>query len=194
MAKRALIIVDVQNDFCPGGSLAVPNGDAIIPVIEAWAKQFHDAGDVVVTTQDAHPRDHISFHERGGMWPPHCVVGTPGFLLHPALTLPPETAAFHKGFLRDQDAYSGFEGVLASPSHATRSATSLEEHLRAQHVDTVYVAGLATDYCVRATVLDALKAGFATHVLVDGVRGVDVNAGDSARALDEMAEKGARLI
>lgn len=190
MGREALVIVDLQNDFCPGGALAVDQGDQVVPVIQAWVDQFQRDGRCVVTTQDAHPPHHISFHERGGPWPPHCVVGTPGFELHPGLTLAPHPQ-FHKGSDPDIDAYSGFEGTLANPGEEPQT---LEQYLRAHAIDTLYVAGLATDYCVRATVLDAIEKGFHTTVLVDGVRGVDVNPGDSRRALDEMAQKGARLL
>lgn len=190
MAKRALIIVDLQNDFCPGGALAVRDGSHIVPVVQRWVDAFHAAGDLIVATQDAHPPHHISFRERGGPWPPHCVKGTPGFALHPDLRLPLNTPYFHKGIAPDQDAYSGFDGVWSAPGKPPQGLASF---LRDHGVEELYVAGLATDYCVRATVLDALREGFLTTVLVDAVRGVDVTAGDSARALDEMRRQGARL-
>ncbi len=193
MGQQAFIIVDLQNDFCPGGSLAVPEGDRVIPVIQDWASRFQRQGKLVITTQDAHPADHISFRERGGPWPPHCVTGTHGFELHQDLHLLPHPA-FHKGYLRDVDAYSGFEGTLVAPDGTlSNPPVSLGEYLRRENVDTLYLAGLATDYCVRATVLDALKLGFATTVLVDGVRGVNVNPNDSEKALNEMAQSGATV-
>jgi nicotinamidase/pyrazinamidase len=193
MACEALIIVDVQNDFCPGGALAVPNGDQVIGAIESWvATRSSDL--IVVTTQDAHPPDHVSFHARGGPWPSHCVVGTWGFERHPALRIVPN-AQFYKGFNRDVDAYSGFEGRLgSSPSMAATNTVSLADFLRQQDAVDLYVAGLATDYCVKATVLDALALGFPTTVLLGGVRGVDVHPGDSQAALDEMARRGARFL
>lgn len=193
MAHEALIIVDVQNDFCPGGSLAVPDGDRVIPVIQQWVDRFQQQGHAIITTQDAHPSDHMSFRERGGPWPPHCVVGTRGFDLHPGLNLPPH-AVVHKGYERDHDAYSGFEGTVQWLSTELPEPVSLQDYLRSEGVDTVYVAGLATDYCVKATVLDALKAGFDTAVIADGVRGVDVQPGDSEKALAEMVRRGARLV
>ncbi len=189
MEHPALMIVDVQNDFCPGGALAVPEGDQIIPIVRAWAEDFFRQGYPIVTTQDNHPPHHISFGERGGPWPPHCVQGTLGFALHPALQLPPHAVCL-KGEDPDQDAYSGFEGLVEGPEG---NREPLASFLHRASVDTVYVAGLATDYCVKATVLDALKAGFRTIVLRDAVRGVDVNAGDSARALEEMAGQGAEI-
>jgi nicotinamidase/pyrazinamidase len=189
MTRDALIIVDLQQDFCPGGALAVPHGDAIIPVVQEWVNRFADNRQLIVTTQDAHPPDHISFLERGGPWPPHCIVNTPGYLLHPALQLPPGHARFLKGQDRDREAYSGFDGVSAD-----ESALSLADYLRSQSIDRLYIVGLATDYCVRATTLDALAAGFETVVIKNGVRGVDVSPGDSERALAEMAAKGAQLL
>jgi nicotinamidase/pyrazinamidase len=186
MSQVAFIIVDVQNDFCPGGSLAVPNGDRVIPFINEWAARVYEKGGVVATTQDSHPPNHISFRERGGPWPPHCVPGTSGFTLHPNLSLPPH-AEFIKGYLPDVDAYSGFEAI------STEDGTPLEDFLRHHGVTEVWVAGLATDYCVKATVLDALALDFATTVLLDGVRGVNIQAEDSTRALEEMAQHGAQL-
>ena len=189
--KDALIIVDLQNDFCPGGSLAVPDGDAVIPIIQRWIDRFRREKKEIVATQDAHPPDHMSFASRGGPWPPHCVPGTWGFHIHPELILPPDVPFFHKGTDPRQDAYSGFEGHLARSGQAP---LSLSRYLKRQGVTRVYVAGLATDYCVRATVLDALKEGFDTTVIIDGIRGVDVQPGDSKRALQEMEQNGARLV
>lgn len=188
MSQTAFILVDVQNDFCPGGSLAVPDGDQIIPVVNQWARHVYDQGGVIVTTQDSHPPNHISFRDRGGPWPPHCVVGTDGFSLHPGLSLPPHTP-FIKGFLPDVDAYSGFEGIMAGGG----DVMPLETFLRKSGVAALWVAGLATDYCVKATVLDALRLGFRTTVLQDGVRGVNLEAHDSLHALEEMARHGAIL-
>lgn len=193
MGQEALIIVDLQNDFCPGGSLAVPQGDQVVSVIQDWAERFQRQNKCVITTQDAHPPDHVSFRDRGGPWPPHCVVGTRGFELHPDLKLAAHPR-FHKGFLRDVDAYSGFEGRLVQDQSTDHDAPSLEQYLRQQNIDTLYVGGLATDYCVRATVLDALKRRFTTTVLLDAVRGVNVNPSDSDKALEDMQRHGARLL
>ena len=189
MGQEALIIVDVQNDFCPGGSLAVFEGDQVVPVLNEWAERFSKQGKWIITTQDAHPLDHISFREQGGPWPAHCVKDTWGFQLHPDLKLPSH-AEFYKGYLRKVDAYSGFEGtrVHAEPT------TSLEEFLRENKIDTLYVGGLATDYCIKATVLDALILGFSTYVIVEGVRGVNLKPDDGQKALQEMRGKGARLL
>jgi nicotinamidase/pyrazinamidase len=176
----ALILVDIQNDFCPGGALAVPEGDRVVPVANRLMPYFP----VVVTTQDWHPPNHCSFREQGGPWPPHCVQHTRGAELHPNLERAYITDQVRKGFLPEKDAYSGFEGVDAQ-------GRSLEQLLREKGVREVYVAGLATDYCVRATVLDALRLGFKTHAVADGMRGVNVHPGDDERALREMKEAGA---
>ncbi len=189
MGHDALIIVDVQNDFCPGGSLAVLEGDQVIPVLQEWVNRFAKQGHLIVTTQDAHPPGHISFLEQGGPWPPHCVKDTWGFEVHPGLKLPSH-AAFYKGYLPDVDAYSGFEGTLV-PAPEPRS---LEEFLRRNDVNTLYIGGLATDYCVKATVLDALKRGFSTRVIVEGVRGVNLHAQDSQEALKAIRKQGAQLL
>lgn len=193
MAREALIIVDVQRDFCPGGALPVPEGDQVIEAIEAWLAT-RSSKLLVITTQDAHPPDHVSFHSRGGPWPSHCVQNTWGFELHPRLKIVPD-AQFYKGFQRDIDAYSGFEGRLVSTSPNSLGDTlALADFLRQHRVQALYIAGLATDYCVRATVLDALKLGFSTTVLRDAVRGVDVHRGDSLAALAEMARQGAQFL
>jgi nicotinamidase/pyrazinamidase len=176
--KPALLVVDVQNDFCPpSGSLAVPRGDEVVPVINQLAGHF----EVVVTTQCWHPANHCSFVAQGGPWPPHCVAGTAGAELYPGLKL----AAAHrvlKGKLAEKDAYSGFDD------------TDLLAWLRDQQVDTVFVSGLATDYCVRATVLDARKAGLHAFAVTDACRGVEVRPGDSERAWKDMLDAGARLV
>lgn len=155
-ARDALIIVDLQNDFCPGGALAVGEGDAVVPVINDLARQFG----TVAATQDWHPRDHRSFTEQGGTWPVHCVAGTAGAELHPALDRTPIDLYIRKATTPDAEAYSGFDG------------TDLAEQLRQRGVERVYVAGLALDYCVDATALDARKAGFETYVVSDATRAV----------------------
>jgi nicotinamidase/pyrazinamidase len=174
---RALIIVDFQNDFTPGGALAVPDGDAIAPRVNELAASGDF--DLVVATRDWHPPDHGSFTERGGIWPIHCVAGTPGAELHPALDAARVDVVIDKGQDPQTEGYSGFQG------------TRLGELLRERDVDDVVIVGLATDYCVRNTALDALRAGLRVRVDERAVRGVDVEAGDSARALDELRAAGA---
>jgi nicotinamidase/pyrazinamidase len=177
---RALVIVDFQNDFTPPeGALAVPDGDAIAERLNELGRS--DDFDLVVATRDWHPPDHGSFTERGGPWPVHCVRDTPGAQLHPALDASLVDATVDKGQDPETEGYSGFEG------------TRLEDLLREHRIDQVTIAGLATDYCVKNTALDALRAGFRVTVETNAVRGVDVQPGDSERALDELREAGAAL-
>ena len=177
----ALIVVDVQKDFLPGGALAVPDGDAVIPALNRYARRFEGRGLPVFATRDWHPPDHSSFRQRGGPWPPHCVASSPGAELAPTLTLPPGVEIISKATLPGVDAYSGFEG------------TGLATRLRERGCRRVFIGGLATDYCVRATALDALKQGFEVVVLEDAVRPVEARRGDGARALAELVAQGAQL-
>jgi nicotinamidase/pyrazinamidase len=176
----ALIVVDVQNDFLPGGSLAVAQGDAVVPPLNRLMAAFDGAGLPVVATRDWHPEDHISFAAQGGPWPVHCVAGGPGAAFGPDLELPPGAVVVSKAERADRDAYSGFEG------------TGLGERLRGLEVQRVFVGGLATDYCVLNTVLDARRLGFEVVLLTDAVRAVDVAPEDGARAIAQMVEAGAR--
>jgi nicotinamidase/pyrazinamidase len=180
----ALIVVDVQNDFCSGGSLAVPDGDEVVPVLNEYMARATDAGIPIFATRDWHPEHTRHFVTEGGPWPPHCIQGTHGAEFHQALRLPPGTAVVSTGMSADENGYSGFDGVLPD-------GQSLADALHARGVRHVYVGGLATDYCVRATVLDALKSGFAASVLIDASRAVNVQPGDGERALNEMLEAGA---
>jgi len=182
MGKIALIIVDVQNDFCPGGSLAVPRGDEVVPVINDLIQRFREKAQLIVATRDWHPEEHCSFRLQGGPWPPHCIRGTEGARFHHDLNLDEQVLIISKGTQPDREAYSGFEG------------TDLQEKLQKAGVDQVYVCGLATDYCVKATALDARQGGFKTTVVTDAIRGVDVKEGDSQRALGEMKGKGIDLL
>lgn len=180
--KSALILVDVQNDFCPGGALAVKEGDAVVPVLNRYIHLFSEAGAPIYATRDWHPADHISFAEQGGIWPAHCVRESEGAAFHPALALPDSATLISKAQRQDEEAYSGFVG------------TDLAAHLRAQGIERLYVGGLATDYCVKSTVLDALREGFDTTFLADGSRGVEVNLGDIAAAEAEMSAAGAPTL
>jgi nicotinamidase/pyrazinamidase len=178
--SRALVIVDFQNDFTPpDGALAVPDGDAIADRVNELARSGEF--DLVVATRDWHPPDHGSFAERGGPWPVHCVADTPGAQLHPGLDASRVDVIVDKGQDPDTEGYSGFEG------------TRLEELLREHGIDEVTVVGLATDYCVKNTALDALRAGLQVTVDTDAIRGVEVQPGDSERALDELREAGATV-
>jgi nicotinamidase/pyrazinamidase len=186
-AKAALLVVDVQNDFCPGGALGVEGGDTIIPTLNEYIRKFTAAGLPVYATRDWHPEKTTHFEQWGGPWPSHCVAGTKGAEFHPDLELTASMIVVSKGTRPDEDAYSAFQARDVE-------GTPLPKALRLSGVRDIYIGGLATDYCVRATVLDALKEGFRAAFLDDAVRGVDVNPGDSDRALEEMLHAGARAI
>lgn len=177
----ALIVVDMQNDFLPGGALAVPKGDEVIPVLNRCIEEFEHSGLPIFATRDWHPVEHCSFRDQGGPWPVHCVAGTHGAQLAASLRLPPDARIISKATRREPDAYSGFEG------------TDLAAQLRRIHCKRVFIGGLATDYCVRATALDALAEGFEAIVLEDAVRAVDVRPRDGRQALEEIAERGGRV-
>jgi nicotinamidase/pyrazinamidase len=173
----ALLIIDFQNDFTPGGALAVEGGDEIAEPIQRLAPRF----DTVVATRDWHPPDHASFETEGGPWPIHCVRGTPGAELHPAMTGIEVDKVVDVGRERDDEGYSGFEN------------SDLAEFLHERDVDRVAVCGLATDYCVRASTIDACREGFDVTLVEDAVRAVEVEPGDGERAIEDMEEAGARL-
>lgn len=175
----AVLVVDIQNDFCPGGALPVPEGDAVVPVINLYVKKFSEMGLHIYFTRDWHPLKHISFKTAGGIWPEHCVQHTHGAELHPGLIIPEEAIIIEKGTAPHKDAYSAFQGTI------------LETELRENGISTLFIGGLATDYCVRSTVLDALHAGFEVFFLSDASKGVEVHPGDSERAIDEMLKAGA---
>ncbi|MEN6586644.1 MAG: nicotinamidase [Sulfuricella sp.] len=176
----ALLIVDVQNDFLPGGSLGVAGGDEVVAPLARCIDVFHQHGQPIYATRDWHPADHCSFQAQGGPWPPHCVQGTPGAEFAPGLGLPAFAMIVSKASDSAKDAYSGFEG------------TNLAFQLTMYGVKRVFVGGLATDYCVLATVRDALKQGLQVYVLNDAIRAV--NPADGARAIAEMTDLGAHFI
>lgn len=171
----ALIVVDVQRDFCPGGALAVPDGDAVVP---GCNRALAAADWWTVATRDWHPPDHCSFAAQGGPWPAHCVAGTPGAAFHPDLDAARFRAIVDKATTPLAEAYSGFQG------------TDLATRLAERGIRRVFVCGLATDYCVKATALDARRAGLEVVLLTDAVRGVEVRPGDSAAALEAMRAAG----
>jgi nicotinamidase/pyrazinamidase len=193
---KALLLTDIQNDFLPGGALAVPRGDEVVPVANRLVSRY----ELVLATQDWHPADHGSFasQHRGRhvgdvidlhgldqlLWPDHCVQGTPGAEFARGLDTTGIDHVIPKGTDRDIDSYSGFF------DNARRKATGLESYLRQKRVDEVHVMGLATDYCVKFTVLDAVELGFRTVLITEGVRGVDLNEGDCERAIQEMRAAG----
>ena len=186
-APMALVIVDVQNDFCPGGTLAVPDGDRVVAPLSRLAKRFAAAGLPVFASRDWHPPDTSHFQLFGGPWPVHCVRDTPGAALHPGLHLPETAAVLSKGMDPAADGYSAFEGV-------SEAGLPLADILAANGVQHLCIGGLAIDYCVRATVLEAMARGFGVTLLVDAVAGVDLQPGDAERAIREMEAAGARLL
>jgi nicotinamidase/pyrazinamidase len=204
MLKKALILVDIQNDFCPGGALAVTGGDEVVVPANALAEEFAARGDLVVATQDAHPKDHGSFASQhpgaqvGDIvtladldqiaWPDHCVDGTSGADFHPALRCDLIRRVFKKGTDAGIDSYSGFF------DNDHKSATGLAAYLHENDIREVWVCGLATDYCVKATALDALGEGFATTVYAPACRAVDMTSGDGDAALDNLKAAGCTVV
>jgi nicotinamidase/pyrazinamidase len=184
--RDALLVVDVQRDFCPGGALGVGRGDEVVSVLNLYIERFRGAGAPVLATRDWHPPETRHFKAHGGVWPPHCVQGTVGAAFHPDLALPADAVVLSKGMDPDEDAYSGFQAEDAS---GMPFAAVLGE----RGIQRLYVGGLATDYCVRATVLDAAREGFEVVVLGDAIRAVDLEQGDGDRALAEMRAAGARV-
>ena len=186
MTKKALIVVDVQNDFCSGGALAVAEGDRIMPTVNVLVDAFKASGDIIVYTKDSHPEDHASFAKNhpDGIWPPHCVQGTAGEAFHPDLKV--EGEIFYKAFLTEKDSYSGFGGHQA----CQQDATSLNDYLQQNSVKDITVVGLALDYCVKSTAIDAQNLGFQTSVILDGTRAVNVNPGDAEKVIAELKAAG----
>lgn len=177
--KSALLVVDVQVDFCPGGALGVPGGTEILATINHYVRYFHGRGLPVIMSRDWHPAGHCSFKEQGGPWPVHCVQGSRGGQFHPDLIIPPGTSIISKATDQKREAYSAFDG------------TPLEQRLRDHGADTIFIAGLATDYCVKLTALDGLRLGFRIVVLEDAIRGIDATHGDIKRAIEDMRAAGA---
>ncbi len=180
--KSALLIVDVQNDFCPDGALAVPEGDAIIPVLNKYIKIFSS-----VASRDWHPKQTAHFKEFGGQWPPHCVQESRGACFHPMLRLSESTIILSKGMDPETDSYSAFQAVDSA-------GNDFAYLLKMFSIKELFVGGLATDYCVRWTVLDALKFGLRVFLLMDAIRGVNLREKDSEAAVEEMVNLGAKKI
>ena len=183
-SKDALIVVDVQNDFCPGGALAVKDGDQVIPALNRHIDKFTKAGLPIFATRDWHPANTSHFNTSGGPWPPHCIQGSKGAEFHPDLKLPPDTVIVSAGMGSDEDGYSGFLGI-------DDRGQKLADLLRQRRIERIFVGGLATDYCVKHTVLEGLKEGLKVVLLVDSVRGVNLTPGDSESAIEEMRHAGA---
>jgi nicotinamidase/pyrazinamidase len=183
----ALLLVDPQNDFCPGGSLGVAEGDQVMPVLSSWAAEAEQAGVPIFVSRDWHPERTTHFKEYGGVWPPHCVQGTFGAEFHPALRLPSSVVVVSKGMGESEDAYSAFQARDAD-------GVMLADLLRARGVQRVYVMGLATDYCVRATALGGLEHGLQVNVVRSGCRAVDLQPGDGHAALAAIQTAGGVLL
>lgn len=175
-ANRALLIVDVQNDFCQGGALGVKDGDNVVPVINSIIDKF----DIVISSQDWHPEESIHFRK----WPPHCIAGTHGADFHPGLKSDKISLKLRKGTDNVDDGYSAFEATNVS----------LAGFLQENEISTLYICGLTTDYCVKTTALDAVNLGFHTYVITDAIKPVNVRPGDDKRALDEMYLNGCILV
>lgn len=180
---NALIIVDVQYDFLPGGALAVNDGDAIIDIINSIRHRF----DITIFTQDYHPVNHCSFKANGGIWPVHCVQNTRGAAIHEILLIGNDVIV-KKGVNTDIDSYSGFY------DNERKTKTELDSILAKNNVDTVYICGLATDYCVKYTAIDAVGEGYKTILVKDACRGVNINAGDVDNAIIEMQQHGVEIL
>lgn len=185
--KKALLIIDMQNDFCPGGSLAVPEGDKVVPVLNRYIKIFKKLQFPIFASRDWHPKKTRHFKRYGGAWPKHCVQNTTGAGFHSKLKLPKETIILSKGMDPEKDSYSAFQSV-------DPNGTDFINLLKVSGIKQLYIGGLATDYCVKYTVLDALKSGFKVRLLVDAIKGVNLKPDDSQKAIVEMSRTGARKI
>lgn len=180
----ALLIVDLQKDFCPGGSLAVSGGDQIIPFINSYIRLFRKYALPIFATRDWHPPRTGHFRKFGGTWPVHCVQNTEGARFHSGVELPPDVTVLSKGMDPEKDDYSSFGAT-------DRDGTPFSRIVHREGIAKIYIGGLTTDYCVRETAMDALRAGVAVTVLEDAIRGVDLSPGDSERALKQMISAGA---
>ena len=182
-----LLLVDPQNDFCPGGSLPVPDGDAVMPVLNAWVSAAERAGAPIFISRDWHPPATTHFQALGGAWPAHCVAGTPGAEFHPALRIPPGAVVVSKGMGETEDAYSAFQA-------RDEADTPLATLLQRSRVEHLYVMGLATDYCVKASALGGVESGVRVTVVGDGIRAVNLQPEDGARALSDLQVAGVRVL
>ena len=183
--KKALLIVDVQNDFCPGGALAVREGDRIVPVLNKYIKVFSREKLPIFASRDWHPKETKHFKQFGGLWPKHCIQNTKGARFHPELKLPEETIILSKGMDPDKDSYSAFQAIDSN-------GTDFLQLLKALGINELFVGGLATDYCVKSSVLDALKSGLKVNLLIDAIEGVNIRPKDSEDAIEEMVIRGAK--
>jgi nicotinamidase/pyrazinamidase len=181
-ANDALLIADIQKDFLPGGSLGIPSGDTIIPILLNYIRRFHTRQLPIFLTRDWHPPNHCSFRSQGGRWPVHCVAGSPGSLPPPTFDAPLSAVIIYKAIDRDQEAYSAFQ------------FTPLDRHLRALGIRRLFIGGLATDYCVLKTVTDALASGYAVCLLIDAIKAVNLQPDDGRCAEQNMIRLGAAPV
>ncbi len=184
---KGLLVIDVQQDFCPAGALPVPEGDNVVTALNEYIDYFVQSRWPVIFTRDWHPKDSQHFEAQGGKWPSHCVEGTPGARFPRQLSVPAQSIVVSKGMERNQDGSSAFEGVNSQKY-------GLQQILKASNIKELWVGGLATDYCVQTSVLDALKSGYRVKLLVDAIRGLDIHPGDSKKAIDEMVRAGAQQM
>lgn len=184
--NQGLLLIDIQNDFCPHGALPVPEGDKIIPFLNKYIAIFQKANFLIAATRDWHPPVTKHFKQYGGLWPAHCIQNTWGAQFHPSLELPADTIIFTKGTAETKEGYSGFDGV-------DPQGIPMYNFLQSRHISTLSIGGLATDYCVKRTVLDALNFGFKVNLLTDAIKGIDLRPGDSQRSINEMSSRGAQL-
>lgn len=185
--KKALLVVDVQNDFCPGGALAVSEGDEIIENLNQYIEIFSQKALPIFASRDWHPKKTKHFKRFGGTWPDHCIQNTKGAQFHSHLKLPKEVIVISKGMDPEKESYSAFNGL-------DNNGTLFINLLKDFGIEELYIGGLATDYCVKYSVIDALGAGFEVRLLVDAIKGVDLNPGDSERAIKEVVDSGAKKI
>lgn len=184
---RALLVVDVQNDFCPGGALGIRDGDRIIPALNTYIEYFAGEGSPVIATRDWHPEITRHFRQFGGVWPVHCVQESLGARFHPLLKLPEGVLVVSKGMDPEEDSYSAFQA-------ADSVGGLLADLLESLGVRRVYIGGLATDYCVKHSALDALKIGLDVYILADAIAGVNLQPEDSSQAMEEMVRCGAKKM
>jgi nicotinamidase/pyrazinamidase len=185
--NNALLIIDVQNDFCPDGKLAVPEGDTIVPVLNKYLSIFARNQWPIFASRDWHPKKSAHFQEFGGQWPEHCVQDTSGAKFHPVLRVPQDAIILSKGMDPDKDSYSAFQAIDSRGNDFSHLLNSFS-------IKELFVGGLATDYCVKWSVLDALKFGFKVTLLTDAIKGVDLKPRDSETAIEEMVNLGAKKI
>ena len=185
--QKALLVVDMQNDFCPGGALGIPEGDKIIPAVNKYLKIFSKKKIPVILTRDWHPIKTAHFRDFGGVWPVHCIHNSKGASFHPNLKLPREPVFVYKGMDPEKDSYSAFQSE-------DEKGVGLPKLLKLLGVQEIYIAGLATDYCVKFTTHDALKHGFKVRILMDAIKGVDLKVGDSEKAIKGLIKEGAKKM